>query len=49
MEFRYAMILMNLKKSKSELWTETENDGNVLEYWKLPNGNYILKLKKAMV
>ena len=25
---------------------ETEYDENVLDYWKLPNGNYIVKLKK---
>ena len=27
---------------------KTEYDENVLEYWKLPNGNYIVKLKKEM-
>ena len=25
---------------------ETEFDENVLDYWKLPNGNYIVKMKK---
>ena len=25
---------------------ETEYDNNMLEYWKLPTGNYIVKLKK---
>ena len=25
---------------------ETEYDENVLEYWKLPNGYYIVKVKK---
>ena len=25
---------------------ETEYDDNVLDYWRLPNGNYIVKLKK---
>ena len=25
---------------------ETEYDDNLLDYWKLPNGNYIVKLKK---
>ena len=25
---------------------KTEIDENVLEYWKLPNGNYIVKMKK---
>ena len=24
----------------------TENDGNVLDYWKLPYGSYIVKLNK---
>ena len=31
---------------KSQHWMETEYDENVLDYWKLPNGNYIVKLKK---
>ena len=35
-------------KCKSKHWMETENDENVLDYWKLPNGNYIVKLKKTM-
>ena len=25
---------------------ETEFDENVLDYWKLPNGNYMVKMKK---
>ena len=25
-------------KCKSQHWMETEYDGNVLDYWKLPNG-----------
>ena len=33
-------------KCKSQHWMETEHDENVLDYWKLPNGNYIVKLKK---
>ena len=33
-------------KCKSQHWMETEYDENVLDYWKLPNGNFILKLKK---
>ena len=33
-------------KCKSEPWMETEYDENVLDYWKLPNGNLIVKLKK---
>ena len=31
---------------KSQHWMETEFDENVLDYWKLPNGNYIVKMKK---
>ena len=31
---------------KSETWMKTELDENVLDYWKLPNGNYIVKMKK---
>ena len=32
--------------SKSPSWMKTESDEIVLEYWKLPNGNYIVKMKK---
>ena len=32
--------------SKSETWMKTEFDENVLDYWKLPNENYIVKMKK---
>ena len=31
---------------KPETCMKTEFDENVLDYWKLPNGNYILKMKK---
>ena len=31
---------------KSENWMKTEFDENVLDYWRLPNGNYIVKMKK---
>ena len=31
---------------KSETWMKREFDENVLDYWKLPNGNYIVKMKK---
>ena len=31
---------------KTEHWMKTEFDENVLDYWKLPNGNYIIKLKQ---
>ena len=30
----------------SETWMKPEFDENVLDYWRLPNGNYIVKLKK---
>ena len=33
---------------KSETWIKTEFDENVLDYWKLPNGNSIVKIKKTM-
>ena len=33
-------------KCKSQHWMETEDDENVLEYWKLPNAINIVKLKK---
>ena len=29
-------------KCKSQHWMETEYDENVLDYWRLPNGNYIV-------
>ena len=31
---------------KSENWMKTEFVENVLDYWKLPNGNYIVNMKK---
>ena len=31
---------------KSETWMKTEFDENLLENWKLPNGNYIVKMKR---
>ena len=30
----------------SQRWMETEYDDNVLDFWGLPNENYIVKLKK---
>ena len=33
-------------KCKSKNWMQTEYDDNVLDYWRLPNENYIVKLKK---
>ena len=34
---------------KSEHWMQTEYDDIVLDYWRLPNGNYILKIRRKMV
>ena len=31
---------------KSETWMKTEFDENVLDYWKLANGNYIVEMRK---
>ena len=31
---------------KSETWIKTEFDENVLDYCRLPNGNYTVKMKK---
>ena len=31
---------------KSETWMQTELDENVLDKWRLRNGNYIVKMKK---
>ena len=31
---------------KSETWMKTEFDENILDYWKLLNGNYSAKVKK---
>ena len=33
-------------KCKSQHWMETEYVANVLDYWRLPNGNYFVDLKK---
>ena len=33
-------------KCKTQHWMETEYDENVLDFWKVPNGNYIRKLEK---
>ena len=33
-------------KCKSQHWIEIEYDDNVLDYWKIPIGNYIVKFKK---
>ena len=31
---------------KSETWMTTEYDENVSDYWKIPNENYIVKMRK---
>ena len=31
---------------ESENWMKTEFDENILDYWKLPNANYIVKMRK---
>ena len=31
---------------KSETWMKTEFDENVLDCWRLPNGNYFVKMKE---
>ena len=44
-----VQILRDINESyycKSEIWMKTEFDENVLDYWKLPNSNYIVKMKK---
>ena len=46
MEFRYAKTLINLKNVNHNIGGKKEYDENVLDYLKLPNGNYIVKLKK---
>ena len=33
-------------KCKSQHWMEIEYDDIVLDYWRLPNGIYIVKFKK---
>ena len=33
-------------KCELQTWMETEYDEKVLDYWKLPNGNCIVKLEK---
>ena len=43
-----AQIRKDINESncfKLEHWMRTEYHENVLEYWRLPNGNYIVKLK----
>ena len=44
-----VQIRRDIKESyycKSENWMKTEFDENVLDYWKLPNRKYIVKMNK---
>ena len=44
-----VQIRKNINESyycKSENWMKTEFEENVMDYWKLPKGNYIVKIKK---
>ena len=44
-----AQIRMDINESyycKSETWMKTEHDEIVLDYWKIPNENYVVKMKK---
>ena len=47
-----AQIRKNINESYKcesqtwETWMENEYDENVIDYWKLPNDNYIVKMKK---
>ena len=34
-------------KCYSDHWMQTKYDDNVLDYWRLPNGNYIVKVKQG--
>ena len=38
--------IIELYKENSQNWIETDYDLNVLDYWRLPNENYIVKSKK---
>ena len=33
-------------KCESEFWMSTETDDKILEYWRLPKDEYIVKLKQ---
>ena len=39
-------VVMESKFCKSEPRLNTECDDNVLDYWRLPNGNNVFKMKK---
>ena len=51
--FMYSSIGVHIRKDiaefckcKSEYWMQTDYDENMLEYWRLTNGNYVVKFKK---
>ena len=44
--FRIRKDINEFCKIKSEHWMQTEIDNYVIDYWKLPTGNYIVKMKK---
>ena len=46
MAFRYAKIFNDSHNCKPEYWMQTEFDENVLDYWRLPNRNYIVRMRK---
>ena len=46
MEVRYAKRFDQFYKCKSQHWMGTEYDENVLDYWNIPNGNYMKKVRK---
>ena len=45
MALKYTKTIINFIKFKTEHWLQTEYDDNVLDYWKLPNGNKIVNLE----
>ena len=45
-EIQNRKDINELYNCKSQQWIETEYDDNVLDYWKLANGNFTLKMKK---
>ena len=44
--FQIRKDIVDFYKCKSQCWMEKEYVDNVLDHWKLPNGTYIVKLKK---
>ena len=47
MAFKNANVINVFYKCKSQHWIKTEYEDNVLDYWKLQNGNSLVKLKKG--